>query len=86
MTAVIIYGLCTITAFLCCFLLAQAYGRSRYRLLLWGSLCFAGLTLNNALVIADKFIIHDYDLGTWRLAAAFLGMSVLLYGLIWDKE
>jgi hypothetical protein len=60
--------------------------RSRYKLLLWGGLCFVGLTLNNVLVIADKLIFPTIDFSTWRLVAALLGMMILLYGLIWDTE
>lgn len=52
----IIYGLCAVTAFTCFWLLVQGYNRTRYRLLLWGGLCFAGLTLNNVLVVLDKFM------------------------------
>ena len=84
--AEIIYGLCALTALLCACLLFQAYQRGRYRLLLWGGLCFSGLTLNNILVIADKFIVESVDLSTWRLVVALMAMLVLLYGLIWDTE
>jgi hypothetical protein len=82
----IIYGLCALTALLCTGLLLQAYIRSRYRLLLWGGICFVGLTLNNILVITDKFLVPAVDLSTWRLTVALVGMMVLLYGLIWDTE
>ncbi|HSE87199.1 MAG TPA: DUF5985 family protein [Candidatus Binatia bacterium] len=40
----------------CTWLLWRAYYRSRYRLLLWGGLCFFGLTLNNALLVVDKLL------------------------------
>ena len=84
--AAIIYGLCAFTAFLCTWLLFQAWGRSRYRLLLWGGLCFAGLTMNNLLLITDKLLLQDVHLSHWRLAAALAAMMILLYGLIWDRE
>ena len=80
------YALCTLTASLCAWLLLRAYYRSRYKLLLWGGLCFAGLTLNNALLVADRQVFPDVDLFTWRLVLALLSMLVLLYGIIWDKE
>lgn len=86
MAAVIIYGLCALTAFLCACLLLLAYFRSHYKLLLWGGLCFVGLTMNNVLVIADELIFPTIELSTWRLTAALTGMTVLLYGLIWDTE
>ena len=59
----IIYGLCTLTAVLCAVLLLQSYRRSRYELLLWSGLCFAGLSINNLLLVLDKVVfpvsIHD---------------------------
>ncbi len=82
----LIYGLCALTAFLCACFLLQAYNRSHYKLLLWGGLCFVGLTLNNILVIGDELIFPTVDLSIWRVATALLSMCVLLYGLIWDTE
>lgn len=82
----IIYGLCAFTALLCAGLLLLAYARSRYRLLLWGGLCFVGLTINNALVIADELFLKTADLSNWRAEAALLSMIILLYGLIFDTE
>jgi len=67
-------------------LLLRAYFRSRYRLLLWGGLCFFGLTLNNALLVVDKLVFPDINLFTWRLLAGLAGMLVLLYGIIFDAE
>jgi hypothetical protein len=85
--AAVFYGLCTLTALLCAWLLLRAYYRSRYKLLLWGGLCFVGLTLNNALLVVDKQVLPtEVDLFTWRLLVAFAAMLVLLYGIIWDKE
>jgi hypothetical protein len=84
--AALFYALCTLTALLCAWLLLRAYFRSRYKLLLWGGLCFLGLTLNNALVVADRLIFPHVNLLTWRLVVALLSMMVLLYGIIWDAE
>ena len=81
----LIYGLCTLTAFLCAWLLLQAYRRSRYKLLLWGGLCFVFLTLSNILLIMDK-LITPIDLGIYRLSTALTAILILLYGLIWDSE
>jgi hypothetical protein len=82
----VIYSLCAITALLCAWLLLRAYSRSRYRLLLWGGLCFVGLTLNNLLLLVDKFVVPYIDLSTWRLLLALVSVMVLLYGLVWDSE
>jgi hypothetical protein len=84
--AAIIYFLCAFTAGLCAWLLLQAWRRGRYRLLLWSGLCFAGLTVNNALLVLDKIAFPAVDLSVPRTLVALLSMMVLLYGLIWDTE
>jgi len=84
--AVAIYTLCALTALLCTYLLLQAYRRGRSKLLLWSGLCFAGLTLNNVVLVIDKIVLVSIDLSLWRTVLALLSMSVLLYGLIWDSE
>jgi hypothetical protein len=81
-----IYGLCTLTALFCAWLLLQAYFRSRYKLLLWGGICFLGLTLNNALLVMDKLIFPYVDLYSWRLVVGLMALLVFLYGIIWDAE
>lgn len=83
----LLYGLCTLTAMAVFVLLLRAYFRTRYKLLLWGALCFFGLTLNNALLVVDKILLGpEISLFTLRLIAAFLSVLVLLFGLIWDTE
>ena len=84
--AALSYTLCALTALFCSLLLLRGYYRSRYKLLLWGGLCFFGLTLNNALLVADKLFLPKVNLFTWRLICALLAMMVLLYGLIWDAD
>lgn len=82
----IIYLLCAVTAFVCAWMLLKAYRNSGYKLLLWGGICFLGLTLNNLLVIVDNLVVPELDLSTWRLVLALCSMMFLLYGLIWDSE
>jgi hypothetical protein len=86
--APLFYGLCTLTALFCAVLLLRAYYHSRYKLLLWGGLCFSGLTLNNALLVADKILYPEPEVNliTWRFLAALIAMLVLLYGIIFDAE
>jgi hypothetical protein len=84
--APVIYGLCALTALLCAWLLLQAYSRSRYKLLLWSGLCFAGLTVNNVLLILDKLVVPNHDLAIPRSVMALIALAVLLYGLIWDAK
>ena len=82
--AVTIYSLCALVALVCAFQLFRAFFRQRYRLLLWSGFCFAGLTLNNVLLVIDKVMLPDIDLSVWRLLVALVSLTVLLYGLIWD--
>lgn len=84
--AALIYSLCALTALVCTVLLLQAYRRKGFRLLLWSGLCFAGLTLNNFLLVVDKLVLPLVDLSVLRTSVALLSMAVLLYGLIWDSE
>ena len=84
--AAVVYSLCAITALVCTVMLLMAYRKSSYRLLLWSGVCFAGLTLNNALLVADKVIFPLVDLSTMRTAIALISMSILLYGLVWEAE
>ena len=84
--APIIYLLCALTALTCTFLLIRSYLRGRYPLLLWSGLCFAGLTLNNVLLVIDKVVLPSADLSEWRVLVSLLAMAVLLYGLIWEAE
>lgn len=80
------YALCALTAALCAGLQLRAYHRSGYRLLLWGGLCFAGLALNNGLLVVDKLLLPEMNLFTLRLTVALAALVVLLYGLIWDAD
>ena len=84
--AAVIYALCMVTALACAVLLLQAWRRSAYRLLLGSGLCFAGLTVNNLLLVLDKLVFPHLDLSVWRTFVALVAMSILLYGLIWDAE
>ena len=81
-----VYILCAATSLACAVLLVRGYTRSRARFLLWSSLCFLGLALNNVLLFIDKVMVPDRDLATWRTGAALVGLSLLVYGLIWDAE
>ena len=86
MAAAVIYSLCTITGALCAWLLTRAYLRSRSRLLLWSSICFAGLTLNNIALWADKLVFPATDLSVLRISIGLFATLALLYGLIWEER
>jgi hypothetical protein len=83
---VAIYSLCTLTCVACFALLLRAWVASRARLLFWSAMCFAGLSVNNLLLVIDKLLLPAVDLSVWRLVAALLAMLLLLFGLIWEEE
>lgn len=82
----LIYTLCAVTALAAATLLLRAYARTRLRLLFWSGLCFAGLTLNNILLVADKVLWPDVDLSMPRVLTSLASMLVLLWGLIVAEE
>lgn len=86
MIAAVIYTLCAVTSGACAVLLLRSYARSRLRLLLWSGLCFAGLTLNNAMLVVDRIVLPLVDLSTVRLSVAFVALLLLLFGLIWEND
>ncbi len=87
MMAALIYSLCAATSLACAAMLFAAYRRSRYRLLLWSAVCFAGLTLSNTVLIVDKLLTPpEVDLTVWRYGITLVALLVFLYGLIWDTE
>lgn len=85
-TSEIVYLLCTATSLVCAWLLLRGYRRTRSRLLMWSSLCFAGLCLNNAVLFVDNIVLTtQVDLSIWRLLPALLGLLLLCYGLIEEE-
>ena len=82
-----VYLLCAATSATCAILLLRGYRRQRSRLLLWSSLCFVLLALNNILLFVDLIVVPtSVDLSLWRGATALAGVSVLLFGLIWESK
>lgn len=86
MTGAVIYFLCALTCLVAFVLLLRSWRATHYRLLFWSALCFAGLTLNNAVLVADKIFLPDVDLSTWRLLIGLVSVLLLLFGLIWEEE
>lgn len=79
------YSLSVLTCLACTVFLYRAYVRTRQRLLLWSTLCFVGLSINNVLLFVDLVVYPtEIDLRPWRLAGALVGMVFLLYGFIWE--
>jgi hypothetical protein len=81
-----VYVLCALSSLGCTALLLHGYRLRRTRLLLWSALCFAGLTINNLLLFADKVLFPTIDLSIWRSVAAIIAVSSLLFGLIWETK
>ncbi|HEY8976464.1 MAG TPA: DUF5985 family protein [Burkholderiaceae bacterium] len=81
-----IYTLCAVTAFACAFLLLRSYARTRFRLLLWSGLCFAGLCANNVLLILDRYVFLAVDLSVARQAVAFVSVALLVVGLVLESD
>lgn len=84
--AAVIYLLCALTAMGCTWLLMRSYVRRRHRLLFWSGLCFAGLSVNNLMLVLDRLVFPGIDLSSWRIVAAFIALLPLLYGLVWGEE
>lgn len=83
----IVYLLCFATSSGCAFLLARGYWSGRSRLLLWSSLCFTLLALNNLLVVIDLVLLPDaVRLQLLRVLTSLAAVAVLLFGFIWDME
>ena len=85
MLANAIYILCALTSIVCAVLLVRGYRRSRVRLLFWSAWCFVGLALNNILLILDVRVLTQVDLEFWRAVPAVIGVSLLVYGLVWES-
>jgi hypothetical protein len=80
-----IYALCAAASVLCAVLLFRGFRLSRTSLLFWSSLCFAGLAINNALLLIDLvFLPTTVDLAIPRAATALASVALLIYGLIWE--
>lgn len=84
--APIIYFLCALTSLACFWLLLRGWRTSRSRLLFWSALCFAGLGINNFLLVIDKLVLPAVDLSTLRLVVALAAPMLLIFGLIWGEE
>jgi hypothetical protein len=82
----VVYFLCFVSSALCACLLSSAFSRQKERLLLWSSLCFWFLALNNFLVFADIILLPDLNLIPFRAITALAATGILLYGFIWEIE
>jgi hypothetical protein len=84
-----VYILCALTSLLCAFLLGRAWFRSRNRILLWATICFCLLAINNVLLYVDLVIFPPpatVDLRLPRGLSYLLALLILVFGLIWDSD
>ena len=83
----IVYVLCFLTSTTCAWLLGRSYCRNGTRLLLWSSICFGFLALNNLALVFDLVIWpQDVDLRLLRLLLALFAVVALIWGFIWEVE
>ncbi len=83
-----VYILCFLTSAACTWLLGRSYGRSRTPLLLWSSISFAFLAINNLLLVLDLVVwpSPEVDLRLPRLLTALAASCSLLFGFIYKIE
>jgi hydrogenase/urease accessory protein HupE len=85
MLAELIYILCALASLFCAVLLWRSYRRSRTRLLMWSTLCFVGLAVNNVLLVIDLMLVPDVDVALVRSGVALVSLLLLLIGLTWEE-
>lgn len=81
-----VFALCALTSLACAALLLRSYRRTRARLLLWSSICFVGLALNNIFLFVDLIVVPNVDLSLPRAALALVSVVFINFGLIWDAK
>ena len=84
--AAFVYILCAITSVVCAALLLRSSRRNPSRLLFWSGNSFIALALANILLFVDLAIVQDRDLILLRNIVTLTGVTMLLYGLIWEGE
>ncbi|MGZ2410637.1 uncharacterized protein DUF5985 [Sphingomonas sp. F9_3S_D5_B_2] len=82
----VVYILCFLTSTACAWLLGRSYLRARAQLLLWSSICFVLLALNNLVLVIDLVVLPTVDLRLLRLLLALAAVCALLFAFIWDLE
>ena len=81
-----VYLLCMLTSAGCALVLLRSYLKRRSQILLWSSVCFTMLAVNNAALVLDLLVLPDVDLALWRSILAAAAMLVLAMALIWETE
>jgi hypothetical protein len=83
-----VYILCFLTSATCAWLLGRSYFANRTPLLLWSSVCFVFLALNNLALVLDLVVwpSPEVDLRLPRLLLALAAACSMLFGFIWKVE
>ncbi|MGE5562360.1 MAG: DUF5985 family protein [Bacillota bacterium] len=83
-----VYVLCFLTSAACAWLLGRSYFANRTRLLLWSSVCFIFLALNNLALVLDLVVwpSPEVDLRLPRLLLALAAAVSLIWGFVWEVE
>jgi hydrogenase/urease accessory protein HupE len=84
--AEVVYVLCAMTSLVCAVLLQRAWRSARTPLLFWSALCFAGLAVNNSLLVVDFVVLPAGDLSILRSLVALGSLAAMIYGLVWEKR
>jgi hydrogenase/urease accessory protein HupE len=82
----LVYVLCALTSVVCAGLLLRSYTANRSKLLLWSTLCFVGLAINNILLFVDLVVVPDLDLRLARSGSAISALALLTFGLVWESR
>lgn len=82
--AEIVYVLCAVTSLFCAILLYRSYRSQRTRLLMWSTLCFVGLAINNILLFIDRVLVPEVDMSLVRSSVGLVSVLLLLFGLLWE--
>jgi len=85
MIADVVFVLCALVSIVCAAMLYLGYRRSRTRLLFWSSLCFAGLAINNVMLMIDFVMVAGVDFTLYRSVIALAAVLLLVYGLITEN-
>jgi hypothetical protein len=83
-----VYILCFLTSAACAWLLGRSYLKSKAQLLLWSSISFVFLALNNLVLVLDLVVwpAPEVDLRLPRLLLALAASCSLLFGFICKIE
>ena len=83
-----VYVLCFLTSATCAWLLGRSYLANRTPLLLWSSICFIFLSLNNLALVLDLVVwpSPEVDLRLPRLLLALAAALSLIWGFVWEVE